>query len=119
MWIAITQKLITDFLLDFLYFPIWWFTKGLQQILIFSYNLVGQANMRLAPLLWFKNLFVPMFGQRDIQGRIMSFFMRLVNVIIRGFLIVCWIWVMGVFVLAWISFPFIVFIIFLNSLGIL
>ncbi|MCF6276673.1 MAG: hypothetical protein L3J07_02370 [Candidatus Magasanikbacteria bacterium] len=119
MWIAIIQKLIIDFLLDFLYFPVWWFTKGLQQILIFSYNLVGQANLRLAPLLWFKNLFVPMFGQYDLQGRIMSFFMRLVNGVVRGFLVIGWIWIVGVFVLFWISFPSVLLVVFISSIGLL
>ena len=49
---------------------------------------------------WAKNIFVPMFGRYDWQSRIISVFMRFVNVVGRGSvtIIVAFI-VLGVFAL--------------------
>jgi hypothetical protein len=63
--------------------PIWWYTKGL----IFWVQLVRQqflaALQFLALDVWLKNWFVPMFGQHDWTGRIISFFMRTIQIIFR------------------------------------
>lgn len=37
----------------------------------------------LALDIWLKNIFVPMYGQRDAASRIISFLMRLVQIIFR------------------------------------
>lgn len=34
--------------------------------------------------IWIKNLFKPMYGQRDIAGKIISFFMRAFQIIFRS-----------------------------------
>jgi hypothetical protein len=73
--------------------------------------------MRLAPALWFKNLFVPMYGQHDLQGRFTSFLIRFANGIIRSFLMFLWIWIVAILPIVWIIFPFAVTFLFINSLG--
>ncbi len=35
--------------------------------------------------IWIKNLFKPMYGQNDIAGKIISFFMRIFQIIFRSF----------------------------------
>lgn len=68
---------------DLLYFPFWWYTHG---FLRFAKSLVKALRFKWQDLgvgVWVKNLFVPMFGVRDIAGRLISFFMRLVNIIGR------------------------------------
>lgn len=105
MWILVLQRMILEFVLDILYFPIWWYSRGLFLAFNFCLNWIKDANLILSPALWLKNIFVPMFGQWDWQGRIMSFFMRLANVIIRT--IMLWIWILVVLVvfLLWSAFP--------------
>lgn len=66
-------------------FPFWWYSNGLvkmAQLVIGSVK--GYAAM-LSVRVWIKNIFVPMYGERDIQGRIISFFIRVVQILVRSF----------------------------------
>ncbi|MBI5728363.1 MAG: hypothetical protein HY984_01260 [Candidatus Magasanikbacteria bacterium] len=73
---------------------------------VWQFFLLG--NVSLAPGLWLKNIFVPMFGQADWQGRLMSFFMRLMNVIVRGALLMIWLTVVAAIFLVWPIVPLVV-----------
>lgn len=116
MWILVFQKLAIEFFLDFLYFPIWWYTKGLKNHLLVCVDMVRSVNRQFAPGLWLRNMFVPMYGQYDWQGRIVSFFMRLANVICRGIALFVWLLIMmGVFFL-WLLFPVFVVYMLITSL---
>lgn len=107
---SIFTKLFTQFFIDLFYFPVWWYGEGTKRAFLACVGLIGEANGNLAPGLWLKNIFVPMFGQTDWQGRITSFFMRLVNVIGRGFGLLIWTTVVWILFLLWLVIPaFIVF----------
>jgi hypothetical protein len=70
---------------DLIYFPFWWYTRGLVR---FAKSFINSLRFKWQDLgvgVWIKNLFVPMFGVHDISGRLISFFMRLVNIIGRFF----------------------------------
>jgi len=110
MSLIIIQKLILDAILDILYFPLWWYTSGIKFAFkkCFAFFLAG--NSRLAPGLWLKNIFVPMFGQWDFQGRIISFFMRLFQVIIRFFILLLWFAFIFVLFCFWLLVPIFVVI---------
>ncbi len=116
MWLLVVQRVTIDFFADFLFFPVWWYTSGIKKAYFYCFSLFMRANDRLAPLLWLKNIFVPMFGQRDWQGRIVSFFMRLANIIFRGgilfFSFIIVVFIFGV----WVVFPFFVSFMFFSSL---
>ena len=84
MGVLVLQRMFLEFVLDVLYFPLWWYTTGLLHVLKTLWGMLVRANYSLAPGLWLKNIFVPMFGQTDWQGRFMSIFMRFVNVIGRS-----------------------------------
>ncbi len=75
---------------DIVAFPVWWYSKGivymLEQLLLSARR---QAAF-LAVGLWVKNLFVPMYGQYDWQGRIISFFVRLMQIVARSVAYVLW-----------------------------
>ncbi|HOX96861.1 MAG TPA: hypothetical protein PL066_00695 [bacterium] len=68
---------------DLLYFPIWWYTRGFVRFAKAFGNSLRYKWQELGVGVWIKNLFVPMFGVHDISGRLISFFMRLVNIIGR------------------------------------
>ena len=53
----------------------------------------------LAIKVWIKNIFVPMFGMHDWQSRIISFFMRVVQIIGRA-IVLCILTVGIIFTLA-------------------
>jgi len=115
MWLLIFQRLTLEFFFDFLYAPIWWYTHGLVRAMRFAARLVATGNAQFAPGLWLRNVFVPMFGQYDWQGRLVSFFVRLINVIIRFILLVIWvIFSLCVFTL-WIALPIIIIYMLVRS----
>lgn len=101
----VLQRITIDFLWHLVYFPIWWYTGGVKKTLIFCFNLFQTGNENLAPGLWLRNIFVPMFGQTDWQGRIMSFFMRLVNVIFRFIILAIWFFVVLIIFFLWLILP--------------
>ncbi len=117
-WLRISERIFFDFFLHIVLFPVWWYTRGAQKVAVGCGHLIQHANMQFAPGLWFKNLFVPMFGQRDWQGRIVSFFMRLVNAIFRSLVVFLWSLIVFILLLVWLFLPpTLVFLIILSSSG--
>lgn len=105
MWLLIAQRLVFDWLLDAIYFPIWWYSAGAKRVLFGCWYLFQDENYRLAPLLWLKNLFVPMFNQHDLQGRFMSIFIRFINIIFRMLFLIILMMVLILWFLLWLVFP--------------
>lgn len=105
MWVLVLQRMLLELILDILYFPFWWYTAGAKKALIGCFHWWQDANINLAPGLWLKNIFVPMFGQRDWQGRLMSFFIRFFNVIFRTIGLLIWTVVILVIFALWLVFP--------------
>lgn len=73
---------------DVLRFPQWWYGKGLLDAARTATSTINGYARRLGLRVWMKNLFTPMFGQYDWQSRIISVFMRSVNIIGRGFAVI-------------------------------
>ena len=116
MWIVVLQRMVLEFVIDLLYFPIWWYTGGAKHAAIFCYNLLQDGNMFLSPGLWLKNMFVPMFGQTDFQGRMMSIFMRFVNFVGRSIGMIIWFFVCLFWFALWFLLPIFVIYMFVMSL---
>jgi hypothetical protein len=93
-----------------LYFPLWWYSKGFILVIKGGWNWLKDFEQTLGFMIWIRNLFVPMFGQRDIQGRLISFFLRLVQIIFKGIVLVLFSLVVLFFVIAWLILP--IFIIY-------
>ena len=115
MYLLVLQRLFLELILDIIYFPIWWYTSGLKHAWVFCWHLLEDGNAVLAPGLWLKNIFVPMFGQSDFQGRLVSFFMRLINVLARGFVLLLYLVLLLFLFLLWIIIPIIVVYLFFRS----
>ncbi|MDO8505679.1 MAG: hypothetical protein Q7S48_03830 [bacterium] len=90
---------------DFLYTPIWWYTRGLFKQLKGIAVSLGVRQEALAIDIWLKNLFVPMYGQYDLTGRLISFFMRLFQIIVRSIAFIIWAALLLIWLLAWILIP--------------
>jgi hypothetical protein len=108
MGILILQKLFLEALLDIFYFPVWWYAGGALHAMRYCAVLLKQGNSRLAPGIWLANLFVPMFGQFDWQGRIVSFFMRLVQIIVRTIALTVWLLCCVLLFVLWLAIPIVV-----------
>lgn len=108
MYLIIVQRLILEALADFLYFPVWWYSFGLIRAGKWAAQLLSQGNQRLAPGLWLKNLFVPMYGQHDLEGRLISFVMRLIQLFFRAIAVLLWFIICMLLWLMWLVVPVII-----------
>jgi hypothetical protein len=76
-------RVLKDIVLDVLLFPVYWYSKGLLRMVTWAGESLLGALTSLSLGVWIKNLFVPMYGQRDWQSRLISIFMRSVQIIFR------------------------------------
>lgn len=79
-----SKLLVLDYILEILYFPVWWYGAGLKNAFSFFTRGVVEADRFTGFSLLLRNIFKPMFAQYDKQGRIISFVMRLVLIIYKG-----------------------------------
>lgn len=114
--LIVLQHIFLEAILDMFYTPVWWYGRGIIYWGKKCVSWLRSGNETLAPGLWLKNLFVPMFGQYDWQGRIISFLIRLVQVIFRGLCLGAWGVVCVLVFIVWIIAPFLIFYEFLSAL---
>ena len=105
MFLILLQRMLLELIWDVFYFPIWWYTKGAMHAGRWCFGLLRNGNANLAPGLWLANLFVPMFGQFDWQGRIVSFLMRLVQIFARTVALAVWVSLCFILFLGWLALP--------------
>lgn len=112
MWFATLLHyplvIITQILKDILLFPLWWYSLGLYKALSWFLNFCAQWWQALGVAIWLKYLFVPMYGQTDFFGRLISLAMRLVQIFARSlaFLIIA---LMGaLLIFAWLALPLVI-----------
>lgn len=98
-------KIISEFFRDIFYFPFWWYSAGLWQLIKALLSFISNREKGLAFLVWVKNLFRPMYGQQDWQGVLISFFMRLIMIIFKGIAMLFWCLVALAVFLAWLALP--------------
>lgn len=112
------KYIIIDLIGDILYWPIWWYSKGLLKTTKASIQAITNQEKSLGLSIWVKNIFTPMFGQYDLEGRIISFFARLIQIIVRGIMLLVWTIVVVLFYLLWLILPVLVtYQIYYNILG--
>ncbi len=70
--------------------PFFWYSRGLIDAAKWCRRFWLEGWNRFGLGVWVKNLFVPMYGQNDITGRLISFFMRLVEIIGRFIIMIVW-----------------------------
>jgi hypothetical protein len=101
-------KLLTQIFWEIAYFPVWWYTTGLFHLIQGLQEFMLNREKELAFLVWVKNIFKPMYGEYNWQGWIISFIVRLFQIIVRGAVLIFW-FVIAVSVLAiWIILPAVV-----------
>lgn len=103
-------QILAGLVRDLLLFPVWWYTRGLfetlDKITAFWANSLKALNLTV----WIKNIFVPMYGQRDFAGVMISVGMRIIQIILRAigfaFLLVAGVaalllWILAPLLIAW------------------
>ncbi|PIR07118.1 MAG: hypothetical protein COV55_01665 [Candidatus Komeilibacteria bacterium CG11_big_fil_rev_8_21_14_0_20_36_20] len=102
------RALFIDLIGEILYFPIWWYSQGLKRTALYTWSSIKNTARNLSLPIMFKSLFKPMFGQYDRQGRVISFFMRILLTISR-FVVFIILTIFNILVLIfWILLPVVV-----------
>jgi len=109
-FIFYSLELLAEFVWRVLYFPLWWYGRGLVNLIKAIINFLADKQKSLALLVWIKNIFRPMYAQYDLAGVLISFFIRLVQIIFRGIVMLVWFIFSLAAIIFWILFP--VFIIY-------
>ena len=104
-FLTYSGKIILKILGDILYFPIWWYSVGLARLLKNVWNFLSNQERSLGFSVWLKNIFVPMYGQRDWAGRLISFLVRLVQIFFRGIVLLIWLIFSLIFIFIWLLGP--------------
>jgi hypothetical protein len=94
-----------DFLGDFVAFPLWWYSRGTVRVIQFILEHASRMAQTLSLRIWVKNLFVPMYAQYDIAGRIISFVLRIVVLFYRFVKFVIWLAILLVLLGLWLFGP--------------
>lgn len=101
---------------DIVLFPVWWYTKGVVHMFEQLLRSARRQAAFFAVSVWVRNLFVPMYGQYDWQGRIISFFIRLIQIIFRSLAYVFWIIILGGVAVLYVFLPILLVVfIFLHA----
>ncbi|MFH1712917.1 MAG: hypothetical protein ABH896_01900, partial [Candidatus Jacksonbacteria bacterium] len=99
------KYILKHIILDTLYFPIWWYSKGLLKILRWAKESLKDAERMAGLKIWIKAMFKPMFQDYTREGRIVSFFMRFVLLIFKLLMVIIWTAVLGLVILIWLGLP--------------
>jgi len=103
--LPLANRIFFDILAGIFYWPIWWYSKGLVENGANCLNGFRKQNEQLGVMVWVNNIFTPMFGQYDITGRIISFFVRLIQITIRLILLLIWAAIFLILFLIWPLIP--------------
>lgn len=102
---SIANLLFIDILGSIAYFPVWWYSKGLSTVVRAAIHAIKYRKDAYALKVWIRNFFVPMYGQYDWAGRLISVFMRFVVIIGRSFALAVESVVYFIGILFWIIAP--------------
>ncbi|HKM40486.1 MAG: hypothetical protein ACOXZ1_03260 [Patescibacteria group bacterium] len=100
-------KISVQVIWDLVYFPLWWYSTGFIRLLKFLANFLRERWIVIGAGVWLKNLFRPMYGQSDFASRLISFFIRLFQIIFRFIVFLFFVALSMVIILLWLGLPII------------
>ena len=108
-----------DLVWNILMYPVWWYTTGMKRAAEGAVSSVATMSSSMGLPILVKSLFKPMYGQRDIWGRVISFGVRIVHLSILLVMQGIWTLVVVVVALLWPLVPIVVVLQFLFQFQIL
>ncbi len=103
-------KIIIQIIGKIVFFPLWWYTVGFSRTVKNLFHFWSQQEKSLGFSIWLKNIFVPMYGQNDSAGRLISFIVRLIQILVRGLALLFWLFVVLALILIWLFLPVLLFL---------
>lgn len=106
---VLSNNILKDFFLDsiwqVLYFPLWWYSRGLKKTAFFCLKKVGDGWQSLALSILLVNFFKPMYGQKGMAAYVLSINTHFWQVLIRLFLMFFWLVFWLLILIGWIFLP--------------
>ncbi|MBM5790047.1 hypothetical protein FJZ23_03110 [Candidatus Parcubacteria bacterium] len=90
--------------------PGWWYGRGLAMVTARLRGAVGALSSRIGIRVWATHLFVPMYGDTSLAGRVISFFIRLFSVLARAFGVAAYAVLMVAAFVAYLTLPILIVI---------
>ena len=103
--IRCTTILVLETIGGFFWFPLWWYSFGLQRCLRHAGASLARREETLGIRLWMSTLFQPMYGQTDIQSRVISIVFRIGILFIRMMMLAVWMILLFISLLAYVAVP--------------
>jgi len=101
-------KILSELVNEIIYFPAWWYSTGLVKLTIILKKFIINKEKSLALMVWVKNIFRPMYGQYDWAGVLISFGMRVFQILVRSIAMIFWL-LLALFALCfWLILPLLV-----------
>lgn len=116
-FLTLSLQVVTRFFAGIIFFPFWWYSRGFINFIKRVFNFLKEEQKILGFSVWLNNIFVPMYGQQDFTGRVISFFMRLFQVIVRGIVLIFWTLLSLALILMWLALPFLLLIAIIYQLS--
>jgi hypothetical protein len=101
-------KIIIEILWKIVYMPIWWYSRGLFNLVEGLVHFLSDHLKSTALFVWIKNFFKPMYGQYDWAGILISLIVRLFQIIVRGIYFIFYVILCLAALIVWLVFPIIV-----------
>jgi len=118
LFISSIRYLFVDLIGEIVRFPFWWYSQGTKKAALFCWRKIKGAEESLALKVWVVNIFKPMFGQHDLQGKLISFFIRVIQIIFRSILMLFILILYWLIFVIWLVIPiFIIYQIVLTCQG--
>jgi hypothetical protein len=99
------RYLLFDLVKEVLYFPVWWYSKGLLKASNFLIKQIKGGNERFAISILIRYWLKPMYGQQDWQGKIISFFIRTIHLAWRLVWMILWSIIIFIIYIIYILLP--------------
>ena len=103
-----SMKIVGEVFVEIVFFPIWWYTKGLVMTALNLLNFLSNKEKGLGLKVWVKNIFKPMYGQTDWQGKFISVIIRSVQIFFRSIFMFFWILIALFTFITWLGLPLLV-----------
>ena len=115
-FLSVARFFLIDLAGSVVWFPIWWYTKGLARVATACAATIHYRAESYGFRIWLRNFFVPMFGQHDFTGRLISLFMRTLVLIWRSIAFTVEALTYGLGVVIWVAAPAVFILLILVNL---
>lgn len=104
----IVKSLFLDAVWEVLYFPVWWYSRGLKKTAFFCWSQLKYGWQVSGIAIILVNFFKPMYGQRGWEAYLLSLMTHFWQVFWRILVMFLWLAWWLLIVLAWLTLPILI-----------